>query len=627
MSAVYSSAKRYLSSLQQVRGHDPPTPSHFERQGIAQRRTREYLGLEGRPPDKSQQISGRSQTIILALQKAFQAYKSDADTNNEKYWDSRSKGKGKEKPESECTSDAVIVQYPSELDIARPSPRPTPSGPALRHTRSKSPETANPVPIHPLSSQPISASEQSQDAQSTTSEALTLTSETQIPISRMTSTFSLPPTITKLLSARLFRLAVFHTLSTPELASDHAVVMNLASHLEAQGAGKLAKRLRKGWEVSQNQEGDEAEHRSGDGEGRPTEFRLYSDPKGKGKAKGQEIDRLPPDHWRIPDIPPIKPLLDPKLTRSENMTEWYNHQLQFSLKQSPTRTPSMKHPLSPSLPHSISKSGFGLSELGSGSSQLGKLLRTIDKLEKHRGFRPDRRTANLIIGCWLRNAVPQSQPYPRPRISTSSRGGGIGIGVGVGVGFDFDPDVDRRQWREYKDKAGHLRLARKVQPEVYHLRRDDLRILFDVLSKMIVSTRSRAKVKTRTRPTMSSSTETLTRSRTGEMGMTLPSVTDIPDSDSQKPGSEPKLKLKLEHDRAVLESSQAETQSRLNQKEWEEVVRPFGKMMFRSTKNMGDPKGVEMVKKWMNIQRKVLLGEGESEGEGEGEGEGENTRG
>ncbi|TYJ53277.1 hypothetical protein B9479_006091 [Cryptococcus floricola] len=55
---------------------------------------------------------------------------------------------------------------------------------------------------------------------------------------------SFPPIISRLLSARLYRLATFHVVQTPSLAKDLSLLESLSTHLEYNGAERLAEGLR-----------------------------------------------------------------------------------------------------------------------------------------------------------------------------------------------------------------------------------------------------------------------------------------------------------------------------------------------------------------------------------------------
>ncbi|WWC71211.1 uncharacterized protein I206_105164 [Kwoniella pini CBS 10737] len=494
------SAKRYVSSLQQVRGHDPP--SHIERQSIAQRRAREYLGLDQGHLENSARLSGRSKTSLLALQKVLQAYK--ADTRFHAGTFAGSEGKGKEEnagPGGETTYPPVVssdIAIPSTSNTANNLDPTTP----IKAATEDSYKTAR--VLSKLTKDQI---------KDVSSDPITLPPDQTVT----TSSPSFPPTITKLLSARLFRLSVFHVISTPEYATNHTLVVKLADHLEKQGAGKLAKRLRQGWDQGQSQGVDKTK-----------KLRLYSD------AKTQDTGgRFPPDYWKIPNIPPIRPYLDPNLSRSENLTEWCNSQLEYFLKHSQVAT-NFHTVLTQS-----TNSQF------SNHIRLRRLLGMIDKLEKHRGFKPDRKTANLIVGCWLRSVVPSGRPSQ------------------CGLMGDF------KHWRRYKDREGNDIVARKLYSP--GLRKDELRALFEVLQKILTSTRP-----------------TLNKSAGNGSTLSLPSIS----ASSHKLGPP-----------TIAELSAKE------RREWEEVVRPLGKMIIRSMKILEDSKGIGMVKEWMKDQRKVLLGE------------------
>ncbi|KAK4690080.1 hypothetical protein P7C73_g61, partial [Tremellales sp. Uapishka_1] len=176
----------------------------------------------------------------------------------------------------------------------------------------------------------------------------------------------LPPSVHRLLTSRLYRMAVFSIISTPEYCSDATLLERVASILEREGAGKLATRLRRGAELSRVDKG---------------KVRLFSDP-------SPLAVRNPPDHWKMPPVPPPSPLAD----QQRRLTQYYNMHLTHLLVH-----PSSPFPLQN--PTTTKTQIVGPSE---SLAQLRHLLKTIDKLERHRGFRPDEVTGNIIIKCLMR---------------------------------------------------------------------------------------------------------------------------------------------------------------------------------------------------------------------------------
>ncbi|OCF57832.1 hypothetical protein L486_05297 [Kwoniella mangroviensis CBS 10435] len=416
------------------------------------------------------------------------------------------------------------------------------------------------VPVTPASRPSTSSSQLQQPPQNTSpqissvqesfsditrpSSSATASSHLSSSTQNIASITSFPPTIQRLLSARLFRLAVFHILSTPEYATDRSIILDIADHLEQKGAGKLARRLRRGWENSRDLTVStnaipEGKYTDGSGKRPILKLRLHSDPRTKDKPK--EIS--PPNYWQIPIVPPSKPSSDPfsNSTKEERLTEYYNAHLEFRLKRPSLSSTSSQYITSSPVPN-LNDWPLASTNL----RQLRKLLSTIDKLERTRGFKPDRRTGNLIIGCWLRSMIPSLSPHH----------GGKEV-----------------QYREYKDRYGNIKFARKQSSDKGSLGVKELRGLFELLSRIIVSTRTRSI----------------------SIKPTTPHVENI-DTDL--------ISTRFSHSSSHLSDRSADPE---NVKEYEEIVRPFGKNMIRSMKNLGDLKGVDMVKQWMKEQRDVLL--------------------
>ncbi|KAL7422568.1 hypothetical protein Q5752_003216 [Cryptotrichosporon argae] len=175
----------------------------------------------------------------------------------------------------------------------------------------------------------------------------------------------LPPTIRKLLDSRLYRLAVFHATSSDEWAHDAAVQSGLAEKLERAGAHKLAARLRRGIEVAQKLAADAEAAGAGEGAGaEPGRIRLMRAP-----APGSPAHRQPA---RVPTLSAAEAA---GLTEVERHTLGINAHLTYLLTPQALRSP-----------------------LG-----IGELLRRINRHVAHRGFRPDRVTANIVVRCWLRS--------------------------------------------------------------------------------------------------------------------------------------------------------------------------------------------------------------------------------
>ena len=184
-----------------------------------------------------------------------------------------------------------------------------------------------------------------------------------------------PPIIHQLLQARQFRLAVNHILNLSHYALDPILVENVAGFMERHGGGKAAERLRRG-KI-------------------PT-----AEDKSTMTQDGEE--RLPDEYWSLVNSsrPPPRTLDDIStympgisLTPTQKFTAFCNLQLAHLLSTDSSRAvipPKYVRKPNPSL------------------RQLSDLLARIHHLENHRGFIPDRVTANIILSCWLRCSLAPS---------------------------------------------------------------------------------------------------------------------------------------------------------------------------------------------------------------------------
>lgn len=215
----------------------------------------------------------------------------------------------------------------------------------------------------------------------------------------------LPPILTRLVKTRHYRLAVFHVLNNPHLASDYPMVLRLANMLELKGAGELASRLR----------------------GSVTRWKSEAEALGEILMK-QKYQLVPgscreqrhPAYWYIPTTPTDRHRPPPPAS-SPRLTAHLNAHLSFLLRKPSLRT------------------GHGLlvdeewkeSSVGEGGfppprpnlRQLRQLLYTIQVLERKYGFKPNRVTANIILGSWLRCASPKKDDGSDPYVFVSRRGG------------------------------------------------------------------------------------------------------------------------------------------------------------------------------------------------------------
>ncbi|CAD6585136.1 MAG: hypothetical protein TREMPRED_004057 [Tremellales sp. Tagirdzhanova-0007] len=254
----------------------------------------------------------------------------------------------------------------------------------------------------------------------------------------------LPPVLHRLIAAHLYRMAVFHFLHTPEYASDSALMDRLAGQLEVRGAGKLAHRLRRGWEMPRlpwPSDSDNSPLRRQDPSASPKDASLtrgmdnnHSSPLADRATlwTDTEVDspRKPHSYWSNFVIPPAFPPPIPDLTRQQQIQHFFNCQLSYLLTK-------------PADPYALSSLGFTPRAPGASFPapepslrQLGRLLVLIEKMERNQSFVPNRVTANIIIRCWLRcglgssHSAPDAQPmyylmrgkWTRKRASTARFG-------------------------------------------------------------------------------------------------------------------------------------------------------------------------------------------------------------
>ena len=270
----------------------------------------------------------------------------------------------------------------------------------------------------------------------------------------------LPPMVHHLILRRQFRLAVFHILNTPSLASSSKLIQRVAEMLEIRGAGKLAGKLRGSLAITSNYLLDVANHGiSAESNGAGGMGRGVGDADGQGRMSlGRDVkdEARWNGYWKIGPLPPIgfdddypkhgeaysglsgesagvKRAMSKGQTRQEAFTSHINAHLTFLLRQSalskpflplgqiphspsstsksplPPRTTS--HPATPATPedHDPSDTPPTFPHPAPNLRQLREILRSIQTLERKHQFVPDRITANIILGCWLRCA---QSPHP-----------------------------------------------------------------------------------------------------------------------------------------------------------------------------------------------------------------------
>lgn len=232
-----------------------------------------------------------------------------------------------------------------------------------------------------------------------------------------------PPVIGKLLGAKLYRMAVFHMLSTPEYFADVRLVDHVVSRLEKNGAGKLARRLRMTFE------------RNPDPTAEPSKpIRLWSE-------KREDTEKRPPTYWREPRV--VRPMSEYHGTRSERLTHYLNHQLSNMLTR--------QHPAPYKTP--LSRDMLGINP-PAGLCHVRDIMLWIDKVRKHHGFVPDRVTANIIVKAWLQDLSRRRDWQRRPvqerksdlrdifALVALSLEEGAARGAGKGLRTPFDGEVD-----------------------------------------------------------------------------------------------------------------------------------------------------------------------------------------
>lgn len=287
-----------------------------------------------------------------------------------------------------------------------------------------------------------------------------------------------PPLIYQLLQARQFRLAALHIFNLPLYALDTVLVENVAGFMDRHNGGRIAARLRRGKTPT------------------PESKRLMSDH--DEYQEGQGRLPLPDNYWsltrssRTPprtldDMDKFMPGIE--LSRNQKFTAFCNIQLAHLLANHPSSGKGVLPPKSFKRPNTSLR-------------QLRSLLTRIHRLETHRGFIPDRVTANIILSSWLRCSL--SPPPTGQRINHGKSGWKISI---------------------------------KHQPNSQPFGKTELRGLFDTISKLI--------------------------------------------------------------DRSILSRDQSLNHAR--------HVKPFVRMLSRCFGDLGDVKGLEKVKEWEKVVKRVLL--------------------
>lgn len=199
-----------------------------------------------------------------------------------------------------------------------------------------------------------------------------------------------PPIIYRLLQTRQFRLATLHIFNIPSLALNLELVERVAGYMDRHGGSKAARRLRRGRIPS------------------PAEQATMS---GAAAAAAAVAD-ADIDPGSLVYSPLDAPRIGTALSQQERNTVYHNTQLVQLLHSSHTAKSSGLAP-----PKSFPQPNTSL-------RQLRALLGRIYKLEHHRGFVPDRVTANIILSCWVRCALAPNPDGARVVQTKSPTGGG-----------------------------------------------------------------------------------------------------------------------------------------------------------------------------------------------------------
>lgn len=174
-------------------------------------------------------------------------------------------------------------------------------------------------------------------------------------------------------------MAVFHIIRTPELVTNASLLVHVINVLEANGAGKLADRLRTTMDIRSRADVDSKEP-----------ARLWSNP-------GTSEVQRPPTWWRLPVVPRAVDSY-PGATVQERRTHYYNHLItSFLTKQhaAPYAAPLRASEQGPRPPLRTIKS----------------VLKYVDHLREKQGFVPDRVTVNIIVKAWLNTMAQNTDGY------------------------------------------------------------------------------------------------------------------------------------------------------------------------------------------------------------------------
>ncbi|WVQ74139.1 hypothetical protein IAR50_003731 [Cryptococcus sp. DSM 104548] len=194
---------------------------------------------------------------------------------------------------------------------------------------------------------------------------------------------SFPPIISRLLSARLYRLATFHILQTPSLAKDHDLLESVTTHLEYNGAGRLAEGLRGiNWKGGKARLGGRRKTR-----GEPGQMMRIANHLGSNRHQPPTSMRL--GHEGEVDL--ASPRRAPGLSLDTSLLE---QSLQSSLSSLPSE-------ISRHLPPLLSSSS-GVNEAEDHLLELSHILLAIIRHQADcPSYALDQQTKDIVVGLWI----------------------------------------------------------------------------------------------------------------------------------------------------------------------------------------------------------------------------------
>lgn len=417
---------------------------------------------------------------------------------------------------------------------------------------------------------------------------------------------------------------------------------NLAELLERKGAGKLALRLRRGFEGVRDGDGNvrlgflprygrAVYSMEGDGEGE--EGRGMVDggvgsgeiDGGQGRREKRENGRLPNNHWDMGAAPPPR-LSEINLpTLQQRKTQYYNHLLSQTLKQSGA-IPSNGFNSDLNLDLESIRHGNRFQSPGPGLHQLQDLLHLISTLETKKGFIPNKVTGNIVLRCWLRCGAgierrmryrvyrgrPGRGEGERERSWEGEEGegrGGMRVGRKWVSGNEFGVEEVRAIWEV---------LARVMEREISGLELDRRPISFESTHDASISTTAALASKSnpiRTPPTTKHDSVSATSHRMGYAS--IDSYASDSDTDNGILSSRSRARSKPERDIQPKPNIDPYPQSELKPADDDDDdanilnfnlhIKPFCSMIKRQMTDYGDYAGKKEVIHWEKEMKVRLL--------------------